>query len=134
MVRSRAWAATPMNLSPARVGFIRAWKTRFSRKRVSRRGASRKSRALRVGGVSTTTRSNAALLDQLVELLHGHVLLGARQGAGEVPVDPVDLDVLRLLGAVRVALDQVVEGPLGIEHEGVELAGPGPLDPGRAGW
>ena len=71
----------------------------------------------------------AALLDQLVELLHGHVLLGARQRAGEVPVDPVDLDVLGLLGAVRVPLDQVVEGPLGVEHEGVELARPGPLDP-----
>ncbi len=58
MVRRRAWAATPMNLSPARVGFISAWKTRFPRKWVSRLGASRKSRALRVGGVSTTTRSN----------------------------------------------------------------------------
>ncbi len=71
-----------------------------------------------------------ALLHQLVELLHGHVLLGARQRPGQVPVDPVDLDVLGLLGGVRVALDQVVEGPLGVEHEGVELAGPGPVDPG----
>ena len=76
----------------------------------------------------------AALLDQLVELLHGHVLLGARQRAGQVPVDPVDLDVLGLFGGVRVPVDQVVEGPLGVEHEGVELAGPGALDPGRAGW
>ena len=45
-------------------------------------------------------------------------------------VDPVDLDVLGLLGRVGVALDQVVEGPLGIEHEGMELAGPGAVDPG----
>ena len=58
MVRSRAWAATPMNRSPTRVGAISAWKTRFSRKWVSRRGASRKSRAFRDGGVSTTTTSN----------------------------------------------------------------------------
>ncbi len=57
MVRSSAWAATPMNRRPARVGVIRAWKIRFSRKWVSRRGASRKSRALRDGGVSTTTTS-----------------------------------------------------------------------------
>ena len=41
----------------ARVGIIIQRKSRLSRKRVNRRGASMKSRALRVGGVSTTTSS-----------------------------------------------------------------------------
>ena len=47
---------------------------------MSRPGASRKSRALRVGGVSTTTRSKRSSLVQLVELLGRHVLLRARTG------------------------------------------------------
>ncbi len=69
-----------------------------------------------------------AFLHQLVELLHGHVLLGARERAGEIAVDAVDLDVLRLLGRVRIALDQVVKGALGVEHQRVEPAGPGAVD------
>ena len=46
--------------SDMRVGTRSARKRRFSRKRVSRRGASSRSSALRVGGVSTTTMSNSS--------------------------------------------------------------------------
>ena len=40
-----------------------------------------------------------ARLDQLVELLHGHVLLGAREGTGQVLVEPVGQDPLGLVRA-----------------------------------
>ena len=63
-------------------------------------------------------------VDELVELLHRHVLLGARQRAGQVLVERLAEDRLRLLGRAGVALDEVVEGPLGVEHQGVEVAGP----------
>ena len=42
-----------------------------------------------------------ARLDQLVELLHGHVLLGARKGAGQVLVEAVGQDPLGLLRGAR---------------------------------
>ena len=48
-----------------------------------------------VGGVSTTTRSKSRLVVQLVELLHRHVLLRAREGAGDVAVEAVGEDALR---------------------------------------
>ena len=79
-------------------GIIRSRKMRLSRKRVRRRGASRKSRAWRVGGVSTTIRSKRPSVVELVELLHRHVLLGARQGARDVAVQAVVEDGLGLLG------------------------------------
>ena len=96
IVRSRAWVAIDSTRSETRVGARRARKSRFSRNRVSRRGASRRSRALRVGGVSTTTMSNCPALGELVELLHRHVLLGAREHAGQVLVDAVGPDGLGL--------------------------------------
>ncbi len=58
IVRRNACVATLTALRYARVGIIRIRNTRLSRKRVNRRGASRKSSAFRVGGVSTTMRSN----------------------------------------------------------------------------
>ncbi len=67
-------------------------------------------------------------LGQLVELLHRHVLLGARQHPGQVLVDPVGSDRLGLGLAARVALDEVVEGALGVEHHGVERAREAALD------
>ena len=73
-----------------------------------------------------------ALLHQLVELLHGHVLLGARQGPRQIAVDPVDPDVIGLLVRVGVPGDQVVERALGVEHERVQLTGPVTLDLGGA--
>ena len=91
---------------------------------MSRRGASRKSSALRVGGVSTTTRSKCVLVVQLVELLHRHVLLRARQRAGDVAVEAVGQDALGLLGGLGVLDDQVVERGLGVEHQRPELARP----------
>ena len=51
--------------------------------------------------------------------------------AGEVLVEPVGQDRLGLLGGAGVALDEVVEGPLGVEHQRVEVAGPVALHLGR---
>ncbi len=59
-VRSSACVAMPMARSDIRVGTSNARKRRFSKKRVRRRGASSRSSALRVGGVSTTTTSNSS--------------------------------------------------------------------------
>ena len=64
-----------------------------------------------------------ALGGELVELLHGHVLLGAGQGAGHLLVDAVVAGCARGVaasGAWRV--DQVVPGALHVEHHGEELA------------
>ena len=63
-------------------------------------------------------------VDQLVELLHGHVLLRARERAGEILVEPVGQDRLGLLRRAGVALHEVVERALGVEHQRVQVAGP----------
>jgi hypothetical protein len=55
--RMSAWAATFTARTMPRVGDMSRRYRRWSRKCASRCGASRKSSALRVGGVSTTTRS-----------------------------------------------------------------------------
>ena len=62
------------------------------------------------------------LLVQLVELLHRHVLLRAREPAGDVAVEAVAVDPLRLRGIDGVARDQLVEGRLGVEHHRPQLA------------
>ena len=46
------------------------------------------------------------------------------QRAGEILVEPVGQDRLRLLGRAGVALDQVVERALRVEHQRVEVPGP----------
>ena len=46
------------------------------------------------------------------------------QGAGQILVEPVGQDGLGLLGGARVALHQVVERALGVEHQRVQVAGP----------
>ena len=75
---------------------------RPSRKDPSRFGASRKSSAERDGGVSTTMRSHGpsrvGLGAQLAELLHRHVLLRARERAGDRLVEGVGEDLGGLLG------------------------------------
>ena len=91
-----ACAATFTARTYARPGVIRMRYRRWSRKRVSRRGASRKSRALRVGGVSTTTRSKCDSSCSSYELLHRHVLLRAREPAGDVAVEAVAEDAIGL--------------------------------------
>ena len=68
--------------------------------------------------------SNSLGVDQLVELLHGHVLLRARERAGEILVEPVGQDGLGLLRRPRVALHEVVERALRVEHQRVQVAGP----------
>ena len=64
----------------------------------------------------------AALLAQLVELLHRHVLLRAGHRVGQLLVDAVGEH--RVAGALvrRVPVDQLVEGALGVEHHRPQLA------------
>ena len=47
----------PSSFSPTPAGAAKSWSAFESTNSVSRRGASRKSSALRVGGVSSTSRS-----------------------------------------------------------------------------
>jgi hypothetical protein len=58
---------------------------------------------------------------ELPELLHRHVLLGARERAGQCDVERVLQDLSRLLRA-GLALDHLVEGALHVEHHRVERA------------
>ena len=95
------WAATLRTCSPPRVGSISSLNSGWSRKRASTPGASRKSSALRLGGVSTTTRSNRSSPCSCVQRLGCHVLLGPAQRAGDVAVEAVVEDPLGLLGARR---------------------------------
>ena len=96
---------------------------RPSRNEPSRLGASRKSSAERDGGVSTTMRSQvpsrSASRAQLAELLHRHVLLGARERAGDRLVEGVGQDLRGLVGG-GVRLDDLVEGALHVEHHRVQ--------------
>ena len=89
----------------------------------SRSGASRKSSAERDGGVSTTMRSQrrVGIVVQLAELLHRHVLLRPGEGARQRDVEGVLEDLLGLLRRGR-GLDDLVEGPLHVEHHRVEAA------------
>ena len=54
-----------------------------------------------------------------------------RERAGEILVEPVGQDRLRLLGRAGVALHQVVEGALRVEHQRVQVPGPVALHLGR---
>ena len=56
---------------------------------------------------------------QLAELLHRHVLLRPGEGAGDRLVEGVREDLLGLLRR-RVGHDDLVEGPLHVEHHRVE--------------
>ncbi len=56
-VRKKAWSAKFATRNDARVGAITSRKSLLSSSRVSRAGASRKSSAFRVGGVSMTISS-----------------------------------------------------------------------------
>ena len=65
---------------------------------------------------------------QLVELLHRHVLLRARQRAGDVPVEAVAEDALGLLRVGRVRRHEIVERRLRVEHQRPQLARPVAVD------
>ena len=54
---------------------------------------------------------------ELVELLHRHVLLRARERAGDVAVEAVVEDPFGLLVARRVARHELVERRLRVEHQ-----------------
>ena len=108
-----------------RAGASSSFMNRPSRKLESRSGASRKSSALREGGVSTTIRSQRAgaarVLVELAELLHRHVLLRARERARDGDVERVGQDLLGLLRA-GLASHHLVEGALHVQHHRVERA------------
>ena len=76
---------------------------RDEKKSAMRCGASRKSSALRVGGVSTTMRSYVALGVDLVEPLHGDVVVRLDEAPRDVLVERVGQDLLprRLVGRMR---------------------------------
>ena len=59
---------------------------------------------------------------QLVDLLHRHVLEAPGHHRGERLVEAVLLDLPRLLGRRRLAIDQLVPGELEVEHHRVHLA------------
>ena len=59
----------------------------------------------------------AAFVVELVELLHRHVLLRSRERPGDVAVEAVAEDAVRLLGVGRVAVHEPVEGGPGVEHQ-----------------
>ncbi len=116
-VRRNVCTATLATFRYARVGIIIMRKMRLSRSRSDRRGASRKSSACRVGGVSIDDQVEVARVVELVQLLHRHVFLGAAERTRDVAVEAVVEDALRLLGRHRVAGDEPVERRLGVEHE-----------------
>ena len=64
----------------------------------------------------------ARLLVQLVQLLHRHVLLRARHRVGDLLVDAVLQDAVARLLVGRVALHEIVEGALRVEHHRPQLA------------
>ena len=63
----------------------------------------------------------AALLEELVQLLGRHVLLRARDRVGQLLIDAVVEDPVTRLLVGRVALHEVVEGALGVDHHGPQL-------------
>ena len=65
---------------------------------------------------------------EVVELLHCHVLLGARQRPRDVPVEAVGQDPLGLLWLCGVAGDEIVEGAFRVEHHRPQLTGPWTVD------
>ncbi len=76
-----------------------------------------------------------ALLRELVELGDRGELLRAGDGARELAVDAVALDLLGALGRRGEPLDQLVERPLGVEHHRPQLTleRPRRSRPGRRG-
>ena len=62
----------------------------------------------------------AVLLQQLVQLLHRHVLGRAAELAGQLLIEAVGEDALGDRRARRDARDQVIEGALGVERQRLE--------------
>jgi hypothetical protein len=73
------------------------------------------------GGIEEDQVEGVVGLDR-VELLHGHVLVGTGEGGGDVLIEPVVEDAVPRLGGGGVAVDQLVEGALGVEHHDREGA------------
>ena len=133
-VRRNVCAATFTAFITPRPGAVTMRNRRWSRKRVQApRGVDE------VEGVAGGRRVDddeveVGALVQLVELLHRHVLLRARQRAGDVAVEAVLEDARALLGGGGVGHHEVVEGALGVEHQRPQLARPVAVDArGRAG-
>ena len=112
----------PTTFAASPVGARKTRSARPSRKPVSRSGASRKSSALRDGGVSRTSDVEAPGAVELVELGHRGELLRAGDRARELLVDAVGEDLVARALVGREALDELVEGALGVEHHRPQLA------------
>ena len=84
----------------------------------------------RVGGGRRVEHDQvvARVLAHGVQLLHRHVLLRAGERRGDVLVQAVVEDALGALGRRGVALDQLVEGALGVEHHRAQTC-PAPSSP-----
>ena len=115
-------APRPSARIPNPVGRRNALSALPSRNELSRPGASRKSSALRDGGVSSTSRSNSLSSVELVQLGDRGQLLRSRDRGRQLAIDAVGLDLLGALGIGRDPLDQLVERPLGVEHHRPQLA------------
>jgi hypothetical protein len=73
------------------------------------------------GGRGVEDHEVEAIVEREVEqLLHGHVLVAAREGARDLAVEPVLQDPVPGRRVRRVALDERVEGALGVEGHGME--------------
>ncbi len=103
---------------------------REEKKSAMRCGASRKSSALRVGGVSTTIRSYALRVD-LVEPLHRDVVVRLDEARRDVLVQRVGQDLLAGLGVGCMRPDEVVPTLLGVEHRRPQLSPRGGRRPGE---
>ena len=98
---------------------------------VSRRGASRKSSALRRRRRVEDEQVVAVLGVELEQLLHRHVLLRAGERGRELLVDAVVEDPVARLLVGGVLAHHLVEGRLGVEHHRPQLA-VASVDPGAS--
>ena len=122
MARNSGWVAVEMILNPPLVGSIISLNTLWSRKRDSTPGASRKSRALRLGGRVDHDEVETFVVVELMQHLGRHVLLRSAQRTGDVLVERVRQDAVDLIGTLRVSADQAVEGRRSVEHHRPQLA------------
>ncbi len=107
--------------------------TRPSKKRVRRSGASRKSSALRDGGVSSTSRSKRPVVVRARRASPSPCTPASRRRRSDSSlVDRGWRGRVAGLGVGRVALDQLVEGALRVEHHRPQLAVAARCRPRRA--
>ena len=109
------------------VGSKRNWKILLPKKARKATGSLEEVEGVSRRGSVHDDEVEAAFFGQLVELLHRHVLLGARESFGQVAVEAVLKDSFGLLGRIGMLADEVVEGALRVELKSPELAVPLPF-------